>query len=68
MGSNCWLGTSQHRSLTRTVGSRWGGEADEKEVRYERKKLTKIAEKFENGEYTLDEYVDNVSKWMGIRR
>ena len=32
-----------------------GGEADEKEVRYV-------------GEYTLDEYVDNVSKWMGIRR
>ena len=32
------------------------------------KRLTKIAEKFENGEYTLDEYVDNVSKWMGIRR
>ena len=26
----------------------------------------KIGEKFERGDYTLEEYIDGISKWMGF--
>ena len=30
------------------------------------KRLVKIEEKFERGEYTQEEYIDGISKWMGF--
>ena len=30
------------------------------------KRLAKLGEKFERGDYTLDEYIDGISKWMGF--
>ena len=30
------------------------------------KRLVKIGEKFERGNYTLEEYLDGISKWMGF--
>ena len=30
------------------------------------KRLAKIGEKFESGHYTLEEYIDGISKWMGF--
>ena len=33
---------------------------------YREERLAKIGEKFERGDYTLEEYVDGISKWMGF--
>ena len=30
------------------------------------KRLVKIGEKFERGDYRLEEYIDGISKWMGF--
>ena len=30
------------------------------------KRLAKIGEKFERGDYTLEEYINVISKWMGF--
>ena len=30
------------------------------------KRLAKIEEKFERGDYRLEEYIDGISKWMGV--
>ena len=30
------------------------------------KRLAKIGEKFERGDYTLEEYINGISKWMGF--
>ena len=35
-------------------------------VRNTRKKYSTIGEKFERRNYTLEEYIDGISKWMGF--
>ena len=30
------------------------------------KRLAKIEEKFERGDYRLEEYIDGISKWMDV--
>ena len=35
-------------------------------VRNTRKKYSTIAEEFEKGDYTLEEYMDGINKWMGF--
>ena len=37
-----------------------------KKYSIKQKRLAKIGEKFERGDYTLEEYIDGISKWMGF--
>ena len=37
-----------------------------KKYRTKQKRSAKVGEKFEREDYTLEEYIDGISKWMGF--